>query len=216
MSDKLDRFTKRARRVLTLAQEEALRLNHNYIGTEHLLLGLVREENGVAVKVLRELGVEPVQIIRAVERTVGRGERPPFGKPTLAPRTKRVIELAVDEARLMGHHYIGTEHLLLGLIREKAGLASQVLTKFRVSEADIKFEQFWSIGSDHDSGIDDTAEIEQVFLHASQERVENLLVDDFPQRSIDDWSRGIGPHAAGIGAESTIFGALVVLSLIPI
>lgn len=110
MSDKLDHFTKRPRRVLTLAQEEALRLNHNYIGTEHLLLGLVREENGVAVKVLRELGVEPVaEIIRAVERTVGRGERPPFGKPTLAPRTKRVIELAVDEARLMGHHYIGPD-----------------------------------------------------------------------------------------------------------
>lgn len=127
MSDKLDRFTKRARRVLTLAQEEALRLNHNYIGTEHLLLGLVREENGVAVKVLRELGVEPTQVIRAVERTVGRGERAPFGKPTLAPRTKRVIELAVDEARLMGHHYIGTEHLLLGLVREGEGIAVNVL-----------------------------------------------------------------------------------------
>ena len=127
MSDKLDRFTKRARRVLTLAQEEALRLNHNYIGTEHLLLGLVREENGVAVKVLRELGVEPVQVIRAVERTVGRGERPPFGKPTLAPRTKRVIELAVDEARLIDHHYIGTEHLLLGLVREGEGIAVNVL-----------------------------------------------------------------------------------------
>lgn len=127
MSDKLERFTKRARRVLTLAQEEALRLNHNYIGTEHLLLGLVREENGVAVKVLRELGVEPGQVIRAVERTVGRGERAPFGKPTLAPRTKRVIELAVDEARLMGHHYIGTEHLLLGLVREGEGIAVNVL-----------------------------------------------------------------------------------------
>ncbi len=127
MSDKLDRFTKRARRVLTLAQEEALRLNHNYIGTEHLLLGLVREENSVAVKVLRELGVEPAQVIRAVERTVGRGERPPFGKPTLAPRTKRVIELAVEEARMMGHHYIGTEHLLLGLVREGEGIAVNVL-----------------------------------------------------------------------------------------
>jgi ATP-dependent Clp protease ATP-binding subunit ClpC len=127
MSDKLDRFTKRARRVLTLAQEEALRLNHNYIGTEHLLLGLVREENGVAVKVLRELGVEPSQVIRAVERTVGRGERTPFGKPTLAPRTKRVVELAIDEARLMGHHYIGTEHLLLGLVREGEGIAVNVL-----------------------------------------------------------------------------------------
>ncbi len=127
MSDKLERFTKRARRVLTLAQEEALRLNHNYIGTEHLLLGLVREENGVAVNVLRELGVEPSQVIRAVERTVGRGERPPYGKPSLAPRTKRVIELAVDEARLMGHHYIGTEHLLLGLVREGEGIAVNVL-----------------------------------------------------------------------------------------
>ena len=127
MSDKLDRFTKRARRVLTLAQEEALRLNHNYIGTEHLLLGLVREENSVAVKVLKELGVEPGQVVRAVERTVGRGERAPFGKPSLAPRTKRVIELAVEEARMMGHHYIGTEHLLLGLVREGEGIAVNVL-----------------------------------------------------------------------------------------
>jgi len=132
MSDKLDRFTKRARRVLQLAQEEAQRLNHNYIGTEHLLLGLVREENSVAAKVLRELGVDPGQVIRAVERTVGRGERAPFSKPTLSPRTKRVIELAVDEARLMGHHYIGTEHLLLGLIREGEGVAVNVLKQLGV------------------------------------------------------------------------------------
>jgi len=120
-------FTPRAKKVLELSMEEANELGHNYIGTEHLLLGLVREENGVAVKVLRELGVEPGQVIRAVERTVGRGERAPFGKPTLAPRTKRVIELAVDEARLMGHHYIGTEHLLLGLVREGEGIAVNVL-----------------------------------------------------------------------------------------
>ncbi len=133
MTDKFDRFTKKARRVLQLAQEEAQRLNHNYIGTEHLLLGLVREENGVASKVLTELGVDPAQVIRAVERTVGRGERPPFGKPTLAPRTKRVIELAVDEARLMGHHYIGTEHLLLGLVREGEGIAVNVLRGLGVS-----------------------------------------------------------------------------------
>lgn len=127
MSDKLERFTKRARRVLTLAQEQALRLNHNHIGTEHLLLGLVQEENSVAVKVLKELGVEPGQVVRAVERTVGRGERTPFGKPTLAPRTKRVIELSVEEARMMGNHYIGTEHLLLGLVRDGEGIAVNVL-----------------------------------------------------------------------------------------
>ena len=131
--DKFDRFTKRARRVLALAQEEAIRLRHSYIGTEHLLLGLVKEENGVAVKVLRELGVKPEQIIRAVERTVGVGDRRPMGKPALAPRTKRVIELAVEEARLMGHHYIGTEHLLLGLVREGEGVAVNVLRSLGIS-----------------------------------------------------------------------------------
>ena len=133
MSDNFDRFTKRARHVLQLAQDEAIRLNHNYIGTEHLLLGLVKEENGVAVKVLKELGVDPAQVIRAVERTVGHGTGTPFGKPSLAPRTKRVIELAVDEARLMGHHYIGTEHLLLGLVREGEGIAVNVLRSLGIS-----------------------------------------------------------------------------------
>ncbi len=127
MADKFDRFTKRARRVLTLAQEEAQRLNHNYIGTEHLLLGLVREENGVAVRVLRDLGVDPKQVRERVERTVGRGQRAAFGKLSLTPRTKRVIELAVDEARRLGHHYIGTEHLLLGLVRAGEGVAVDVL-----------------------------------------------------------------------------------------
>ncbi len=127
MADKFDRFTKRARRVLTLAQEEAQRLNHNYIGTEHLLLGLVREENGVAVRVLRDLGVDPKQVRERVERTVGRGQRPMYGKLSLTPRTKRVIELAVDEARRLGHHYIGTEHLLLGLVRAGEGVAVDVL-----------------------------------------------------------------------------------------
>jgi ATP-dependent Clp protease ATP-binding subunit ClpC len=133
MADKFDRFTKRARRVLSLAQEEAQRLNHNYIGTEHLLLGLIREENGVAVRVLRELGVDPRQIRERVERTVGRGQRASYGKLSLTPRTKRVIELAVDEARRLGHHYIGTEHLLLGLVREGEGVAVDVLKGLDVS-----------------------------------------------------------------------------------
>ena len=133
MADKFDRFTKRARRVLTLAQEEAQRLNHNYIGTEHLLLGLVREENGVAVRVLRDLGVDPRQVRERVERTVGRGQRTMYGKLSLTPRTKRVIELAVDEARRLGHHYIGTEHLLLGLVREGEGVAVDVLKGLGIS-----------------------------------------------------------------------------------
>jgi len=134
MADKFDRFTKRARRVLTLAQEEAQRLNHNYIGTEHLLLGLIREENSVAVRVLQELGVKPQKVKDLVERTVGQGQRTmPGSKLTLTPRTKRVIELAVDEARRMGHHYIGTEHLLLGLVREGEGVAVNVLRSMGVN-----------------------------------------------------------------------------------
>ncbi len=138
MAEKFDRFTKRARRVLQIAQEEAQRLNHNYIGTEHLLLGLVKERNGIASKVLGELGATPDKVIYAVERTVGRGDRPSFGRPVLAPRTKRVIELAVDEARLMGHHYIGTEHLLLGLVREGDGIAINVLRSLGLSLEQIR------------------------------------------------------------------------------
>src|SRR5688572_11492211 len=126
MSDKLDRFTKYARRALTLSQEEALRLNHSYIGPEHLLLGLVREENGMVVTVLRELGVEPGRIIHTVERIAGHSQTPPTHKPTLTEDSRRAIELSVDEARLMGHHYIGTEHLLLGLLRQGENLAVKV------------------------------------------------------------------------------------------
>ena len=132
MADKFDRFTKRARRVLTLAQEEAQRLNHNYIGTEHLLLGLIREENGVAVRVLRDMKVDLRLVRERIERAVGRGQRAMYGKLSLTPRTKRVIELAVDEARRLGHHYIGTEHLLLGLIREGEGVAVDVLKSMGV------------------------------------------------------------------------------------
>jgi ATP-dependent Clp protease ATP-binding subunit ClpC len=138
VADNLDRFTKRARRVLTTAQEEARRLNHRYIGTEHILLGLVAEEGGVAMRVLQELGVSAEKVRAAVERTVGRGTRPAFSQPGLTPRTKRVIELAVDEARRLGHHYIGTEHLLLGLIREGEGVAVDVLRRLGAPPEEIR------------------------------------------------------------------------------
>ena len=119
--DRFDKFTERARKVLTLAQDEAQRFNHNYIGTEHLLLGLVREGDGVAARVLENLGVELNKVRTAVEFIIGRGDRPVVGEIGLTPRAKRVIELAVDEARRLGHNYIGTEHLLLGLVREGEG-----------------------------------------------------------------------------------------------
>jgi ATP-dependent Clp protease ATP-binding subunit ClpC len=138
MSDKFDKFTKRARRVLTFAQEEAQRLNHNYIGTEHILLGLIREEEGLAAKVLRELGLDQNRVRQVIEEIVGRGQAAPGTRLSLTPRTKRVIELAVDEARRMGMHYIGTEHLLLGLIREGDGIAVNVLKSLGISPDKVR------------------------------------------------------------------------------
>ncbi len=140
MSSKLDRFTQRARRVLALAQEEAERLNHTYIGTEHLLLGLVKEENGIAGQVLRRLGVTPQKVEEMVLRMSGPGRRTPHSKPDLTPRIRRVIELAVDEARRMGHHYIGTEHLLLGLVRLGDGMAVDILKSLGLSLEQIRRE----------------------------------------------------------------------------
>lgn len=133
MANKFDRFTKKARRVLSLANEEAQALNHGYIGTEHLLLGLVREGDGVAARVLKDLNIDLPKVRSAVEDIVGRGKRATLGRIGLTPRTKRVIELAVDEARRLSHHYIGTEHLLLGLAREGNGIAADVLASLGVS-----------------------------------------------------------------------------------
>src|SRR4051812_35272207 len=140
MADRFDKFTERARRVLTLAQEEAQRFNHNYIGTEHLLLGLVREGDGVAAKVLNNLGVELSKVRSAVEFIIGRGEKSISGEIGLTPRAKKVIELAVEEARRLNHSYIGTEHLLLGLVREGEGIAFGVLESLGVSLDRVRTE----------------------------------------------------------------------------
>ncbi len=134
-----ERFTQRARRVLSLAQEEAERLNHSYIGSEHVLIGLLREEGGVAGRVLRELGLDVVRVQAMVERlSSGPSTRTPFTKIELSPSTKRLLELAVDEARRMGQHYISTEHLLLGMARQNEGVAIDVLRKFGISAEQIR------------------------------------------------------------------------------
>ena len=135
MADRLDRFTKRARRTLTLAQEEATRLQHNYLGTEHLLLALTREDQGIACRVLLDLDVDFDRLRRDIETGVGRGQRLHFGKTPLTPRVKRLIELAVDEARIRQHQYIGTEHLLLGMLREGGGVAYEILLTFVQADA---------------------------------------------------------------------------------
>jgi ATP-dependent Clp protease ATP-binding subunit ClpA len=124
-----ERFTDRARRVVVLAQEEARMLNHNYIGTEHILLGLIHEGEGVAAKTLDSLGISLEAIRSQVEEIIGMGARAPTGHIPFTPRAKKVLELSLREALQLGHDYIGTEHILLGLIREGEGVGAQVLMK---------------------------------------------------------------------------------------
>ncbi len=134
--ERFDRLNAEARKVLSYAQEEAQRFNHNYIGTEHLLLGLIRQQEGeqsIAAVVLARLGVQLDRTRRAVEFIIGRGDRIVLGESGLTPRAKQVIELAFDEARRMSHDYIGSEHLLLGLVREGEGIAAGVLESLGVN-----------------------------------------------------------------------------------
>jgi ATP-dependent Clp protease ATP-binding subunit ClpC len=124
-----ERFTDRARRVVVLAQEEARMLNHNYVGTEHLLLGLIHEGEGVAAVALEALGISLESLRRQVEEIIGQGRQPPSGHIPFTPRTKKALELSLREALQLGHNYIGTEHILLGLIREGEGVAAQMLVR---------------------------------------------------------------------------------------
>ncbi len=124
-----ERFTDRARRVVVLAQEEARMLNHNYIGTEHILLGLVREGEGVAAKALEAMDISLNGVREQVQEIIGEGSHAPSGHIPFTPRAKKVLELSLREALQLGHNYIGTEHILLGLIREGEGVAAQVLGK---------------------------------------------------------------------------------------
>jgi hypothetical protein len=128
-----ERFTDRARRVVVLAQEEARLLNHNYIGTEHILLGLIHEGEGVAAKALESLDISLEAVRAQVEEIIGHGEEKPSSHIPFTPRAKKVLELSLREALQLGHNYIGTEHILLGLIREGEGVAAQVLVKLGAS-----------------------------------------------------------------------------------
>ena len=127
-----ERFTERAREVVVLAQDEARALKHNYIGTEHLLLGLLREEEGLAARVLESLDITIEEVRAQVERLVGRGDEVTSGQIPFTPRAKKVLELSLREAMSLGHNYIGTEHILLGVVRENQGVAARILLEFDV------------------------------------------------------------------------------------
>jgi ATP-dependent Clp protease ATP-binding subunit ClpA len=145
MNGQFDRFTERAKKVMALARDEAKRFNHNYIGTEHLLLGLVDVEQGVAARVLRLLGVDLPRVREAVMFVVGRGEGPVPEVPALAPRAQRMIDLAVEEAGALGHRYVGTEHLLLALTRTddrglEGAIAIGILQGLGVDPAQVRVQ----------------------------------------------------------------------------
>lgn len=133
-----ERFTDRARRVVVLAQEEARLLNHSYIGTEHILLGLLNEEDGIGGQSLAALGVELASARLVIEQMIGRGVAPPSGHIPFTPRAKKILELSLREALALGHDYIGDEHILLGLLREGEGVANQVLTQMGADHASVR------------------------------------------------------------------------------
>ena len=143
-----DLFTQRVRKVLFLARDEAGRLQHEYIGTEHLLLGIIREGEGVAANVLRRLGIEFDRIQKEIEATVAPMNGPvSIGEIPFTPRAKKVLELSIDEARLHNHNYVGTEHLLLGLLREQDGVAAQVLMNLNLRLEDVREEVLNLLGA---------------------------------------------------------------------
>ena len=151
MASRFEKFSERARRVLSLAQEEAQRFNHNYIGTEHILLGLSKETEGVAAKVLGTLGIDSSKIQASVEFIIGQGDSQVENRLGLTARAKKVIELSVDEARRLNHQYIGTEHILIGLLREGEGIASGVLESLGATLEDVRKESGKLISETADS-----------------------------------------------------------------
>lgn len=151
------RFTERAQQVLVLAQEEAKRLNHNFIGTEHILLGLVREGSGIAARALQSLGVELPRVRSEVEKIIGKGDKSSAQGISYTPRAKKVIELAIEEGQNLGHNYVGTEHLLLGLLREGEGIAAQVLTNLGVDLKKARREVIQLLGGEAQLGSGQTS-----------------------------------------------------------
>jgi len=152
-----DRFNDRAKRVLALSQDEAIRFNHNYIGVEHLLLGLIREGEGVAARVLDSLGVDLSKARSAVELKMGRGSSTTSpSEITLSPRTKKVIELGIDEARKLGHSHVGTEHLLLGIVREGESIGAEVLKSLGVELEKVRRHVIATLGQQRVANIKGT------------------------------------------------------------
>jgi ATP-dependent Clp protease ATP-binding subunit ClpA len=197
-----ERFTDRARRVVVLAQEEARMLNHNYLGTEHLLLGLVHEGEGVAAKVLESLGISLRAVRQQVEEIIGQGQQAPGGHVPFTPRAKKVVELARREASDLGHSYVGTEHLLLGLVREGEGVAAQVLVKLGADLAGVRQQVVHLLHGPAGSVV--AGQGRRRGKRARARLVDDALarIDALDRRlaAIERWA-GLRPDLAGLDAE---------------
>lgn len=167
-----ERFTERARQVIVLAQQEARGLQHNYIGTEHLLLGLVREEDGAAARALRNCGVTAESVAHALATIAGQGAGAPEGQIPFTPRCRKVLELSLREALSLGHNYIGTEHILLGLLRENEGVGARILLDAQVNSDDIHVEIMRQLSGGRPSRPRQSAAIEQT---SSPDRIGPVL-----------------------------------------
>jgi hypothetical protein len=164
-----ERFTERARQVVVLAQDEARLLKHNYIGTEHILLGLLREEEGLAARVLESLDITLEEVRGQVARVVGQGDEVPAGQVPFTPRAKKVLELSLREARRLQHNYIGTEHILLGLVRENEGVATRILLDLGADAEDVRGAVIAMLGGRSPSAADQPLEDEIARLQAQKE-----------------------------------------------
>jgi len=191
-TERFEKFTERSRRAFSFAQEEAHHFNHNYIGTEHLLLGLMHEGDGIAARVLVNLGVQLPKVRSAVEAIIGRGDGLVIGDPALTPRVKKVIELAMGEAQHLGSPYIGTEHLLLGLVREGRGIAAGVLQSMGVSLEKVN------------------QQVMQVVTTASSYPSPQVISRDIPPTTMPPWSgmRDISMRGAfaSVNANELVYG----------
>ena len=194
-----ERFTERARQVVVLAQDEARALKHNYIGTEHILLGLLREEEGLAARVLDSLEITVEEVRAQVARIVGQGDEVTTGQIPFTPRAKKVLELALREALSLGHNYIGTEHILLGLVRENEGVAARILLDFDADAEKIRNEIIRTL-----SPQNPCARREQV-LRAQSEETARLLVVSCPVcgRTIETIETQLAPKTFEAHVEGT-------------
>jgi hypothetical protein len=174
-----ERFTERARQVVVLAQDEARGLTHNFIGTEQLLLGLLREEEGLAARVLESLDITVEEVRKLVARIVGIGDELTTGQIPFTPRAKKVLDLALREALALGHNYIGTEHILLGLVRENTGVAGRILLDFDADAEKIRHEIIRMLAAPGQRGFPPQSEEDEAIERVRQEKEAALAAQDF-------------------------------------